>query len=374
MTVRIEHGDCREIASTLGVTVDAIVCDPPYDLVAMTKRFGGNSPAAKSPDHQRFAKGFMGQQWDATGVAFDPETWRILGSVLRPGGFLLAFGGTRTYHRMATAIEDAGFVIQDCLMWLYGSGFPKRRDMLKPAYEPIVMAYKPGGARTLQVEECRVETAESLNGGAYAASPKEGRTSGMLHSGIGGGLLHNGIGDYLQPAGRWPANVLHDGSDEVCGGFPESDGQQYAVRGNEVRKHGVFEGLANPTAFSPRGDAGSASRFFYCAKAGPEDRFGSRHPTVKPVELIRYLVKLVCPPEGTFLDPFAGSGTAGVAALAEGRNAILIEREVGYVSDIQERMEWYRGEGRGTLDQKLNRQREVKPLGGLFSGIEDAAG
>lgn len=359
MTVRIEHGDCREIAPTLGVTVDAIVCDPPYDLVAMTKRFGGTSTAAKSPDHQRFAKGFMGQQWDGTGVAFNPETWRILGSVLRPGGFLLAFGGTRTYHRMATAIEDAGFVVQDCLMWLYGSGFPKRRDMLKPAYEPIVMAYKPGGARTLQVDECRIGTGEDKGEWPITERRHDDKTWTLLPT----------LTD--KTLGRWPANVLHDGSDEVCDGFPESESGEPRERPESRERQSAFAMTAGSGGF---GDSGSASRFFYCAKAGPEDRFGSRHPTVKPVELIRYLVKLICPPGGTFLDPFAGSGTAGVAALAEGRNAILIEREAGYIADIEERMAWYRGEGIGTLDQKLNRQREVKPLGGLFAEIENAAG
>lgn len=364
MAVRIEHGDCREVAPALGVTVDAIVCDPPYDLVAMTKRFGGTSTAAKSPDHQRFAKGFMGQQWDGTGIAFDPETWRVLGSVLRPGGFLLAFGGTRTYHRMATAIEDAGFVIQDCLMWLYGSGFPKRRDMLKPAYEPIVMAYKPGGARTLQVDECRIGTEKTVT----LSGPGK-FTKNCFANGAGWDAPINGTIEH-DHVGRWPANVLHDGSDGVCDGFPET------VSGDLNHSSGSGQGFSFKSRdnVGHTGDSGSASRFFYCAKAGTEDRFGSRHPTVKPVELIRYLVKLVCPPGGTFLDPFAGSGTAGVAALAEGRNAILIEREAGYIADIEERMAWYRGEGTGTLDQKLNRQREIKPLGGLFAGIEDAAG
>ena len=163
MTVRVEHGDCLNVIPRLaaeGVVVDAIVTDPPYDLVAMTKRFGGRQKAAKSPDHQRFAKGFMGKTWDGTGVAFRPETWRALATILRPGGFLLAFGGTRTSHRMISAIEDAGFIIQDKIFWCFGSGFPKRRDMLKPAYEDICVAYKPGGKRTLQVDECRILAAD----------------------------------------------------------------------------------------------------------------------------------------------------------------------------------------------------------------------
>jgi site-specific DNA-methyltransferase (adenine-specific) len=114
---------------------------------------------------KRLSKGFMGKTWDGGDIAFRPETWVTVSSIMRPGAFLVVFGGTRTYHRMACAIEDAGFVIQDCIMWLYGSGFPKRRDMLKPAYEPIVLAYKPGGKRTMQVDECRIGTDDKPHGG-----------------------------------------------------------------------------------------------------------------------------------------------------------------------------------------------------------------
>lgn len=198
MSVAVHHGDCRTIIPALEVTVDSVVCDPPYDLVAMTKRFGNGQAAAKSPDHQRFARGFMGQQWDGEGVAFDPETWRTIGSVLRPGGFLVAFGAPRTHHRMACAIEDAGFVIQDCLMWLFGTGFPKRRDALKPAYEPLVLAYKPGGARTMQVDECRIK-------GTWSTWK---RKDGSIAE---GGTMpfsdHEHIRKPEHQNGRWPANI-----------------------------------------------------------------------------------------------------------------------------------------------------------------------
>ena len=380
MTVRIEQGDCREVIPTLGVTVDAVVCDPPYDLVSMTKRFGKpGSAVATSADHGRFARGFMGQQWDGEGVAFDPETWRIVGSVLRPGGIILAFGAPRTHHRLATAIEDAGFVIQDCLMWLFATGFPKRKDMLKPAYEPIVMAYKPGGARTLQIDECRVES--EARPWREPASDQE-KEDGNVY---GGGLGRSRFAVQDTTIGRWPANVCHDGSGEVVELFPTSAGQQGDVRGtepSEVTKdiYGKYgprppaprrnepsadrrytDRGASDFAMLPgarRSDAGSAARFFYSAKAGTQDRWGSKHPTVKPVDLMKWLIALVTPPGGLVLDPFAGSGTTGVAALATGRNCILIERSDEYIADIRERMGHYEGSGRHSLAAKNRNARE----------------
>lgn len=328
MTVQILPGDCREVIPTLGVMVDSVVCDPPYDLVAMTKRFGKSQAAAKSPDHQRFAKGFMGREWDGTGVAFDPETWRIIGSVLRPGGIILAFGAPRTHHRLASAIEDAGFVIQDCLMWLFATGFPKRRDMLKPAYEPVVMAYKPGGARTLQIDECRILAPDSP---MHWESPRGGIWK--TDSSATAALVTN-------DAGRWPASVCHDGSDEVVACFPESAGQlrRTGPEFGDKYSRGVYGDYGPIAEHEPRGDSGSAARFFWSSKAGAQDRWGSKHPTVKPIELMKWLVALVTPPGGIVLDPFAGSGTTGVAALATGRDCILIEREAEYQTDIRRRM------------------------------------
>jgi site-specific DNA-methyltransferase (adenine-specific) len=164
-------GDALEAIPKLvekGVLVDSVVTDPPYHLTATVKRFGtkigGSSDGTKfgkDGGNARLSKGFMGKTWDGGDMAFRPETWITVSSIMRPGAFLVVFGGTRTYHRMACAIEDAGFVIQDCIMWLYGSGFPKRRDMLKPAYEPIVLAYKPGGKRTMQMDECRIRRTTS---------------------------------------------------------------------------------------------------------------------------------------------------------------------------------------------------------------------
>lgn len=348
MSVRVEAGDCRQIIPTLGVTVDAVVCDPPYDLVAMTKRFGKGHVAAKSPDHQRFAKGFMGREWDGTGVAFDPETWRIVGSVLRPGGIILAFGAPRTHHRLASAIEDAGFVIQDCLMWLFATGFPKRRDMLKPAYEPIVMAYKPGGARTLQIDECRIPTKGEDRAARYNGKPSLG---GNGHVPLVGRMSQ--VWNALE--GRWPANICHDGSENVVAGFPDTKGD--VARTMRIAAHkSVAKGSDRARVWVREEDnGGSAARFFFSAKAGKDDRYGSRHPTVKPIELMKWLVALVTPPDGLVLDPFAGSGTTGAAALATGRNCILIERETEYLGDIKERLAFYEGEGRHSMVSKARR-------------------
>jgi site-specific DNA-methyltransferase (adenine-specific) len=360
MSVALHYGDCREVIPTLGVTVDAVVTDPPYNLEAMAKRFAPGQKAAASPEHQRFAKGFMGMTWDSD-VAFQPAPWVTIASVLRPGGFLVAFGGTRTYHRMACAIEDAGFVIQDCLMWLYATGFPKRRDMLKPAYEPIVLAYKPGGKRTLQVDECRIGTGE--NKGEWPLTSRR----------------HDDKCFTLQPTitdkslGRWPANICHDGSDEVVALFPASA----AGQPRDDHGKGGFWGPSDGVPYGPQyGDSGSAARFFFSAKAGTQDRWGSRHPTVKPVELMKWLVALVTPPGGTVLDPFAGSGTTAVAAIATGRNAILIEDEASYIADIRERVVFYEGGGQHSTQAKhRNRKIDHGPLfaEATLTPAEDAA-
>jgi site-specific DNA-methyltransferase (adenine-specific) len=388
VSVRLEHDDMLQAIPRLvaeGVLVDACVTDAPYHLTATVKRFGATKIGGHTDVEQRaqtrgdglgrLAGGFMGQQWDGGDIAFRPETWATVASIMRPGAFLVAFGGTRTHHRVWCAIEDGGFVIQDTIMWLFGSGFPKRRDMLKPAFEPICLAYKPGGKRTMQVDECRIGWASDNDKAAAAAAAAAQRLChdepGQVMKGLGKtGFTkpRESIAPYLASMGpgRWPANICHDGSDEVLAAFPQSAGQQYAVKGDEKRQQGqVFSGYADPIRFEPRGDSGSAARFFWSPKAGAEDRWGSRHPTVKPVELMKWLVQLVTPPGGLVLDPFAGSGTTGAAALATGRNAILIEREEAYVADIRERIAFYEGEGRHSLAAKARRAPD-KPLGGLF--------
>lgn len=302
-------------------SIDAIVTDPPYEL------------------------GFMGKKWDARGIAYDVGLWIELLCVLKPGGYLLAFGGTRTYHRMTCAIEDAGFEIRDSLHWIYGSGFPKSKASLKPAHEPIVLARKSARySAPLNVDECRVGTQPRLN---PPAGNKPGGAAYMM--GI------TGMPQDVPPReaeGRWPPNILLDEDAAVAmdkqtgiltsgtGAVKKSTGQGWqssSMRGTESRPVG--------TPNIEYGDSGGASRFFpvfkYQAKAPPRERpdiDGIRHPTVKPLKLMEWLVRLVTPPNGTVLDPFAGSGTTGEACLNQGYRCILIEKDPDYIKLIKERM------------------------------------
>jgi hypothetical protein len=299
-TVQILHGDCRELLPEL--TADAIVTDPPYGLA------------------------FMGKAWDQVDQGFHQAWAAAAFQALPPGGWLLAFGGTRTWHRLACGIEEAGFEIRDTLMWLYGSGFPKSKACLKPGWEPILLARKPGSS-VLQIDTCRVGHADDLS--RYDRSP----TSGMGYGGVAAPTLTP-----AHPAGRWPANVVLDPEaadllDQQSGERPGSKpGTTYKTprRPNEIYNGGGWhDGVENQAAFG-YGDTGGASRFFYTAKAGPAERVtvdGEKHPTVKPLALMRWLVRLVTPPGGTVLDPFCGSGSTLVAAALEGRRAVGIEAE-----------------------------------------------
>lgn len=246
---RLILGDCRDTMATFDeCSIESIVTDPPYEL------------------------DFMGRSWDRTGIAFDVAMWKAALRVLKPGGYLIAFSHARTYHRMACAIEDAGFEIRDQIMWIYGSGFPKggNRDgkgtCLKPAHEPIVMARKPFkgsvaaneavyGTGALNIDACRVDGADA----------PEGRVRN------GGGSTWEGSRfadrNAPMPAGRWPANVIHDGSGEVLAGFPNSDSK--GGGGSTARG---FWGNAGGCEGQVRNDTGSAARFFYCAKASKADR------------------------------------------------------------------------------------------------------
>ncbi len=419
MNVQLHLGDCLEVMRTLPEnSVDTCITDPPYEL------------------------GFMGKKWDSSGVAFQPETWQAVFRVLKPGAILLAFGGTRTYHRMVCAIEDAGFEIRDMVEWVYGSGFPKSYDIgkgidkqagaerevvgrasnaaeiirrsrafssdnsnvgfdrpwmhdeekvsaranitapatpeaqlwdgwgtaLKPAHEPIVVAMKPvdgnfvnnaltWGVAGLWIDGGRVGTDEMQINTYFGRGP------------FGDSQVGNDY-DSKITQGRFPANLIHDGSDEVVGLFPQTKSGLLAQghkrgdgTGNSFMCGGgiVYRDYGN--------DSGSAARFFYCAKAsraernagleGMEERpafdnpdgtmggnMGSlskpranHHPTVKPIELMRYLVRLTkTPTGGVVLDPFMGSGTTGIACVLEGRDFIGIEREPEYVEIAEKRI------------------------------------
>lgn len=358
MSVKILQGDCLELLPQMAAeSVDAVVCDPPYGL------------------------GFMGKEWDH-GVP-GAHYWREALRVAKPGAFFLAFGGTRTFHRLTCAVEDAGWELRDCIMWVYGSGFPKSHNLhgeregwgtaLKPAWEPILVARKPlcgtvaanvlkHGTGAINVDACRVGT----NGTDKAHGGNSGQSKSLaMHN---GGVVSSAPTDFAK--GRWPANLIHDGSAEVVEQFPREAGASAPVLGTEPSTPGKNTygklGRHIGTFFN---DSGSAARFFYCAKASREDREAglreaglreagrdearnseqpsmnggegnpynrgaapvrNHHPTVKPTDLMRWLVRLVTPPGGVVLDPFMGSGSTGKACKIEGFDFIGIDLNAEY--------------------------------------------
>lgn len=380
--IAVHAGDCREVLKSLAsASIDAVVTDPPYGLK------------------------FMGKAWDAPdGAPFAKELWAEVLRVLKPGGYLLAFSGTRTYHRMAVAIEDAGFEVRDQMAWAYGSGFPKSLNVskaidkakglerevihegapvkrmipgadqhkdgwektgersftptttapaspeaiqwegwgtaLKPAWEPICVGRKPfkgtvvdnvlaHGTGALNIDGCRV---------SFAGAEDEAESKGKnRHGDFESGPMTNDVyGKFdkdrsnYDPTGRWPANIAHDGSSDVLECFP---------------------GTAEE----------SVARFFYTAKADADDRIASKHPTIKPLDLMQYYVRLVTPKGGTVLDPFAGTGTTGEAAWREGFNAVLIERDPKSIDDITRRMQ---------LADNPTRRHAVVKSGNNFASLE----
>lgn len=372
-TFTLHLGDCLETLRTMpDNSVDAIVTDPPYGLT--TNKKGGSGAASvnlESPYGRarigtgNGAGGFMGHKWDSDVPSV--EIWAECLRVLKPGGHLLAFAGTRTQHRMAVRIEDSGFEIRDMIAWVYGSGFPKSRNIaadmdesnnaavwegwgtaLKPALEPITVARKPligtvaanvlaHGTGAINVDGCRVEpTGESrLRVGEISQDRRYadcGGTTFTMKPGVRGG----------DPAGRWPANLIHDGSPEVVSCFPAKAGASAPVKGTEASRASVgnVTGERNRVPGAFHGDAGSAARFFYCAKASKSDRGeGNIHPTVKPTDLMAYLCRLVTPPGGTVLDPFMGSGSTGKAAMREGFQFIGRELSPDYLEIARTRIE-----------------------------------
>lgn len=277
--VTVHHGDCLDVMRDLpDASVDAVVTDPPYGL------------------------GFMGKAWDELppGLPWAQECLRVL----KPGGHLLAFGGTRTWHRLAVAVEDAGFEIRDSIAWLHSQGFPKSKQHLKPAFEPVVVARKPlvgpvagnvavHGTGALNIDGCRLASDDV---------PQPFRSSRKSSGGILNGTAQ--AREQYQPdaGGRWPANVVLDEDTEA----------NLAV-----------------------------ARYFYVAKASNKERVkvdGIAHPTVKPLTLMRWLVRLVTPPGGLVLEPFAGSGTTAEACVVEGFQCIAIESEAAYLPLVVARL------------------------------------
>lgn len=548
--VRLFVGDSRDVLLALpDASIDSVVTDPPYALVSIGKSFGKPGAAAAKDysgeragatgAYARASSGFMGQAWDTGETAFAVEFWREVMRVLKPGGHVLAFGGTRSYHRLACAVEDAGFEIRDQIGWCYGSGFPKSRNIgdgwgtaLKPAWEPIVLARKPlggtvaenvlqHGTGAINIDGCRIETSDDLNGGAYSGDlrQREERTSTDTFPGsVPLSRLNRGVGAYKAPPGRWPANIVHDGSDEVVAAFPVSESTppgnikpsratenvygEYRSRslvghsdsGSAARFFASFPGdskcitsnvsaaesnfsLSSDLAVSALGHAVAAStpaleliaesyrapsmiatasefaliseiattatqsigrkflrglpperltltlnhaecvaepgptdtititisrwrsngsvdpvtfgimprsvdlgapalglgrRFHYSAKADADDRLGSKHPTVKPVDLMQWLVRLVTPPGGTVLDPFAGTGTTGEAAWREGFAAVLVEREAAYAEDIRRRMRLALGGQDERRRESIKAAKKTANAGPLFDRVEAA--
>ncbi len=409
--ISLHDGDNRIALRRLieqGVRVHAVVTDPPYGLVSVQKRFGaeGAAPARTEKNDGSFARlsgGFMGKQWDGTGIERDPAFWRLIWDILLPGGFCFAFSGSRTGHWQACAMEQAGFVMHPMHGWVYGTGFPKAHDAAaairkkfgaipeaarwqgwkygtqsqKPALEPIYLAQRPFSGKTgadnllahgvgaVNIDDCRVPTDEDLNGGAYAHNPTE--RDSMWGEDAGSRYRRGGAGEFAQPEGRYPANLLLDGSDEVAALFPQGKSGSPGVRRKAHETHSMSGalGLTGQTEVG-YGDEGSAARFFhgfpleefdfywleqagtispspdsppifYSAKANKEDRSGSKHPTVKPIGLLQYLIRHITPPGGIVLDPFAGTGTTGEAAKREGFDCILMEAEPEYSAFLSRR-------------------------------------
>ena len=396
----LHAGDClAALAKLPDDSVDSVVTDPPYHLTS----------------GKTGSKGFMGKAWDGGDIAFRPDVWREALRVLKPGGHLLAFSGSRTYHRMAVAIEDAGFEIRDQIAWVYGSGFPKSLDVskaidegagrvpvptgqfkrasiqrlndlrgafashpeetkrvavtkaacaaarewqgwgtaLKPALEPICVARKPLSERTvaanvlkwgtgaLNIDAGRINYSGTKDAAAAAAEHRSRQATDADFLSTKKPMNFQ-PGEWLAGSaglGRWPANFAHDGSDEVLAEFPATASGSIAAHHVRTtsKTAGVYGERAAPSE-TTTGDSGSAARFFYCAKASRAERRGSKHPTVKPLALMRWLVRLVTPPGGLVLDPFAGTGATAEAALAEGFRARLIEREAEYRLDIARRL------------------------------------
>jgi DNA modification methylase len=407
MRYTLHQGDNREVLKTFADnSIDSIVTDPPYEL------------------------GFMGKKWDSSGIAYDATLWAECLRVLKPGGHLIAFGGTRTYHRMAVAIEDAGFEIRDSIQWLYGSGFPKGLNIskqldkimeatpeiistvegkkstgsgvynwnkeeqgthkpeyhitapssdvakqwdgwntaLKPACEPAVLARKPlsgtvadnvmtWGCGALNIDGCRIATDDNLNGGSYGNTTRE--VDQYFN-----GKKPGGAGQFVQPFGRWPANVIFD--KEAAQMLDAQSGHSVSKATPRNNTQSIFN-APNRIVTGGHSDSGGASRFFYVAKASTKEREAgldgmamqnnmrvnapreneeakhatvraNYHPTVKPIELMQYLVRLVTPPNGVILDPFMGSGSTGCAAMLEKVQFIGIELNQEYVDIAEKRI------------------------------------
>jgi DNA modification methylase len=383
--------------------IDAVVTDPPYGLSKEPDMHEVLEAWISGRDYTHGSKGFMGKEWDS--FVPGPAMWSEVVRTMKPGAHLLSFAGSRTYDLMAVAIRLAELEIRDQILYLYGTGFPKshniskaidkaagaKRDVvgvredfaarantkpsnrqkmgkfaddahnmgeitapattaaqqwdgygtaLKPAHEPLVLARKPfkgtvannvleHGTGAINIDGCRVEGAKP-----DTTRGQGGGNGKYSEIGAQGRIVDDGLG-------RFPANVIHDGSPEVMDLFPDAGKSSAAPRRNSARDN-VAHGKEYANVTAGHDDSGSASRFFYCAKASKWEReLGgtNKHPTVKPIALMSYLIRLITPPGGTVLDPFMGSGTTAIAAILEGKKFIGIERDPEYFEIACQRIE-----------------------------------
>lgn len=346
VNVKLYCGDNRVSLRRLideGVRVHSVVTDPPYGLTSIEKRFGREGAAAARTEGNdgsfgRLSAGFMGKVWDGTGIERDPEFWRLIWEILLPGGYVFAFSGSRTGHWQACAMEQAGFIMHPMHGWVFGSGFPKAHaagvdgwegwaygtQAQKPALEPIYLGQKPFSEKTgaanllkhgvgaVNIDGCRVGY---MSADDQASAKPQGRATAKVGA-LAGKTQRDGDRCEFVPdntKGRHPANLILDGSPEVVAMFPNDNARFFHQ-------------------FPPDTDP-----VIYQSKAGKEDRAGSKHPTVKPVALMQYLIRHITPPGGTVLDPFAGSGTTAEAAKREGFDCILMEAEDEYVEFLRHR-------------------------------------
>ena len=383
--MRLHNGDCLNILKMMiedEVFVDSIVTDPPYEL------------------------GFMGRSWDSTGIAFQKETWELCFKVLKPGGHLLAFSGSRTYHRMAVAIEDAGFEIRDQVMWLYGSGFPKSMNIgkvidkknreimneykgwgtaLKPAHEPLVLARKPLSEKSvvdnvlkhrtggINIDECRVEGNDAKYPDTNPDFRDQGRQSkenmgidklsfgqtenvkrkmvvrksrtddSVFNNGNSSFKAENALYADADPRGRFPSNVMHDGSDSIKELFEDKSRYFYCAKTSKAERNQGLDNLPTKKASSMPGRRNPDDMKDSKIDNDVTGRFVTQkkniHPTVKPIKLMKYLCRLITPKGGTVLDPFMGSGSTGMAAKEENFEFVGIEKEEEYFNIATARIE-----------------------------------
>lgn len=333
-------GDCREsMAAMAEASVDAIVTDPPYGLA---------SGPTTTLEEAQGGRGFMGKEWDrgVPGVTF----WREALRVAKPGAHMLAFGGTRAFHRMAVAIEDAGWEIRDCVAWVYATGFPKSLNMdgewagwgtaLKPAWEPVLLCRKPlegtvaanllrHGTGALNIDGARVGNDEI----SVHNAPKGTFAGGEANRG-------SDTQSYKTHQGRWPANLMHDGSPEVEGPLKEASRFFYCAKASRADREEGCEGLPSRSgADATEREEGTAG--LNSPRAGASrtvEAVRNHHPTVKPTELMRYLIRLITPPGGTVLDPFMGSGSTGKAAMLEGARFVGCDLDPDYLAIAEARI------------------------------------